>query len=354
MTTDRVVTEENGTPGPSGDILLDVRGVTKDFLIGRGRSKASLRAVSSVDLQIARGETVAVVGESGCGKSTLGRLVTGLLPPTAGSIHLLGKDLGSMNERQLRRARREVQLVFQDPLGSLDPRMTVERTVSEPLRVHKVESDPAELRKRVAALLERCGLPASVMDRYPRMLSGGQQQRVGIARALALEPRLIVCDEPVSALDVSVQAQILNLLLELQRDLGLSYLFISHDLGVVRNIADRVAVMYLGRVVERAPTAELFAEQGHPYTRALFESAPRARIGQDADSMRILPGEVPSPINPPSGCVFHPRCPLARALAGPDGSLPLDCVSDVPPIQEAAAGRSVACWHASSATAGLD
>jgi oligopeptide/dipeptide ABC transporter ATP-binding protein len=248
-----------------------------------------------------------------------------------------------MNGRQLRRARRDVQLVFQDPLGSLDPRMTVESIVSEPLRVHKVEGSRETLRRRVAGLLERCGLTAGVMERYPRMLSGGQQQRVGIARALALEPRLIVCDEPVSALDVSVQAQILNLLLDLQRDLGLSYLFISHDLGVVRNIADRVAVMYLGRVVEQAATAEIFAQQRHPYTKSLFDSAPRARVSH-GETVRVLTGEVPSPLDPPSGCVFHPRCPKARALAGPDGALPQDCREQSPPLA-ADGDRGFACWH---------
>lgn len=330
--------------GPTGEVLLDVRGATKDFPVGRGRRQATLRAVRSVDLQVRRGETVAVVGESGCGKTTLGRMVTGLIRPTQGSIRLLGEDIGGMNGRQLRRVRRHVQLIFQDPLGSLDPRMTVGRIVSEPLRVHRVETDRAALDRRVGDLLERCGLPASVMRRYPRMLSGGQQQRVGIARALALEPRLIVCDEPVSALDVSIQAQIINLLMDLQRDLGLSYLFISHDLGVVRNIAERVAVMYLGAVVEEAATEQLFGNQQHPYTRALFESAPRATIEQEAVSAPVVIGEVPSPLNPPSGCVFHPRCPRAQALAGPDGRPPRDCREDVP-VLDGPGGHRFACWH---------
>jgi oligopeptide/dipeptide ABC transporter ATP-binding protein len=328
----------------AAEVLLDVRAATKDFSIGRGRVHSTLRAVSAVDLQVRRGETLAVVGESGCGKSTLGKMVTGLIRPTAGSIHLLGEDIGGMSERRLRRVRRHVQLVFQDPLGSLDPRMTVARIVAEPLRVHKVETDGAALRRRVGDLLERCGLTAGVMDRYPRMLSGGQQQRVGIARALALEPRLIVCDEPVSALDVSVQAQIINLLQDLQRDLGLSYLFISHDLGVVRNIADRVAVMYLGSVVEQASTAEIFEHQRHPYTKALFDSAPRARIGEEQDAGQVLRGEVPSPLHPPTGCVFHPRCPRAQALAGPDGIVPDDCSEDIP-VLGGPDDHVFACWH---------
>jgi oligopeptide transport system ATP-binding protein len=314
--------------------LLQVRGLRKWFPVRAGlfgRPRAYLRAVDDVSFDIQAGETFALVGESGCGKTTVGRSVLRLLEPTAGEVRFGGRDVGALRGRELRSLRREMQIVFQDPYASLNPRLPVGRIVGEALEVHGVASG-GELDDRVAALLERVGLSASYRTRYPHEFSGGQRQRIGIARALALQPRFIVCDEAVSALDVSIQAQILNLLRDLQQEFSLTYLFISHDLNVVEHVADRVAVMYLGRIVENAPAAELFESPLHPYTRALLAANPvpdpDARPGPIS-----LEGEVPSPLAPPTGCPFHPRCPRIFA----------PCAEIEPRTVAVGAGREVAC-----------
>jgi oligopeptide/dipeptide ABC transporter ATP-binding protein len=322
-----------GSAHPSG-VLLRAEGLVKHFPVRRGlfgRDAGAVRAVDGVSLAIRRGETLGLVGESGSGKSTTGRLLLRLVPATAGRVEFDGHAVFDLDARALRALRREMQIIFQDPYSSLNPRMTVGAAIEEPIRVHGV-AKKAEARERVAALLTRVGLAPDHAARYPHEFSGGQRQRVGIARALALGPRFVVCDEPVSALDVSVQAQILNLLADLQCDLGLTYLFIAHDLAVVRRIADRVAVMYLGKVVEEAETEALFRSPLHPYTRALLSAIPvpdpktrRERI--------ILPGDPPDPAAPPPGCPFHPRCPEAVP----------ECRSEVPPLREAQPGHRVSC-----------
>jgi len=293
--------------------LLEVRDLRKYFPVRSGllrRQTGAVRALDGVSLDLAAGETLGVVGESGCGKTTLGRLVLRLIEPTSGTIRFGGDDLLALDGEPLRRKRRAMQLIFQDPFGSLNPRMRVGAIVGEGLAVHGLARG-AELRARVIRVLERVGLRADVCDRYPHEFSGGQRQRIGIARALAVEPRLIVADEPVSALDVSIQAQIVNLLQDLQDDLGVAYLFIAHDLRVVEHISHRVAIMYLGRIVEAADSRELYANPRHPYTRALLSAIPE--LDPNARRERIvLRGEVPSPIHPPSGCAFHPRCAFAE------------------------------------------
>jgi oligopeptide/dipeptide ABC transporter ATP-binding protein len=293
--------------------LLRVRDLRKDFAGGRGlrRRPVPVRAVDGVSFDLAAAETLGIVGESGSGKTTLGRLVLRLLEPTGGSIEFDGEDLLALDAAALRRRRRAMQLVFQDPFGALDPRQRVGDIIGEGLVIHRLAAGAAR-RERVADLLARVGLSADAADRYPHQFSGGQRQRIGIARALALEPRLIVADEPVSALDVSVQAQIVNLLQDLQAALGVAYLFIAHDLRVVEHVAARVAIMYLGRIVELAPTGVLYAAPHHPYTRALLSAVPSTDPG--ARRSRIaLPGEPPSPLAPPPGCPFHPRCAHAEA-----------------------------------------
>jgi oligopeptide/dipeptide ABC transporter ATP-binding protein len=293
--------------------LLRVRDLGKEFPVGGGlrRAPAAVRAVDGVSFDLAAGETLGIVGESGCGKTTLGRLVLRLLEPTTGRIAFDGEDLLALDAAALRRRRRAMQIVFQDPFGALDPRQRVGDIIAEGLVVHRVAA-ARERRERVAGLLARVGLPAEAADRYPHQFSGGQRQRIGIARALALEPRLIVADEPVSALDVSVQAQIVNLLQDLQVALGVAYLFIAHDLRVVEHVADRVAIMYLGRIVEIADTAALYAAARHPYTRALLSAIPSADPAGRRERI-LLPGEPPSPLTPPAGCPFHPRCAHAEA-----------------------------------------
>src|SRR6266566_5644796 len=295
--------------------LLEVRNVVKHFTVGGGMfggPRGIVRAVDGVSFALHRGETLGLVGESGCGKTTTGRCILQLERATSGSVMFEGRDLTTLDETELRPVRRKIQVIFQDPYSSLNPRMTVGQIIGEPLSVYKLVKNAKEETVRVEELLTQVGLFPYMAERYPHELSGGQRQRVGIARALALEPTFIVCDEPVSALDVSIQGQIINLLEDLQERLGLSYLFIAHDLAVVRHISDRVAVMYLGRVVELADRDELYAAPKHPYTKALLDAAPVQDPELEARRERVvLGGEVPSALNPPSGCVFHPRCPIA-------------------------------------------
>jgi peptide/nickel transport system ATP-binding protein len=318
--TETPTVQSAGDRDPENEALLEVTDLKKYFeqsdsfidrIIG---GSGEVKAVDGVDLTLHAGETLAVVGESGCGKSTLGQTMLNLHQPTDGSIRYKGDDLAGMSEREMRPYRRDLQMIFQDPLASLNPRQKVGQILKAPMEVHGIGESDAERTDRVESLLERVGLKPGHADRYPHQFSGGQQQRIGIARALSLEPELIIADEPVSALDVSVQAQILNLLNELQEDLGLALLFIAHDLSVVRHIADRIAVMYLGTIVETAPVDELFENPRHPYTKSLLSAVPR--ISADDRTERIvLEGTVPSPLDPPSGCRFHTRCP---AVIPPD------------------------------------
>ena len=308
MTETEQVTEDTGD-----DIVLEVRDVKKHFPLTRGivfkRTVGHVQAVDGVTLQLERGETLGVVGESGCGKSTFGRLLMGLERPTAGSIKLLGEEMAGLDARGLRRMRRNIQIVLQDPYSSLDPRMTVGDIVGEPYDVHTDVVPKQDRRKAVQDLLDVVGLNPEHINRYPHQFSGGQRQRIGIARALALRPKILVCDEPVSALDVSVQAQVVNLLERLQDELGLSYVFIAHDLSVVRHISDRIAVMYLGKVVEIGDEMEIYEHPTHPYTQALLSAVPvpDPRLRGHRDHI-VLEGDVPSPANPPSGCRFRTRC----------------------------------------------
>ncbi|MGV8950882.1 MAG: ABC transporter ATP-binding protein [Cypionkella sp.] len=295
--------------------LLWVENLSKDFVAEHslfGRTLKTVRAVDDVSLHIERGETLALVGESGCGKSTLGRLIMRLIEPTSGAVMLGDDTITGLSEKRLMPLRRRVQLVFQDPFASLNPRMTVGQTIGEPLMLHNIVPEAARA-DRVRELLTSVGLSPQHMDRYPHEFSGGQRQRIVIARALASEPELIICDEPVSALDVSIRSQVLNLLADLQREFGFSYLFISHDLSVVRHIADRVAVMYLGRIVEIGDTEAVFRTPRHPYTRALIASIPQPSPA-NRETMQPLEGDMPSPLNPPSGCHFHTRCPFVQDL----------------------------------------
>jgi oligopeptide transport system ATP-binding protein len=300
---------------------------------GFGRGHAELRAVDGVTLDVMPGETLGLVGESGCGKSTLGRLLLRLYQPTSGRIYFEDMEITTLSQSELRPFRRKMQIVFQDPYSSLNPRMTVRAALSEALRVHGIVGSASEEKQRVAALLERVGLRPEHMRRYPHEFSGGQRQRIGIARALAVSPRFIVADEPVSALDVSIRAQIVNLLSDLQAELGLSYLFIAHDLQVVEHVSRRVAVMYLGRVVELAGAGQIYEDPRHPYTRALLSAAPVP--DPDAHKRRlILQGDVPSPLDPPSGCPFHPRCPIAEKGL---------CDREVPLLRALEQGHEAAC-----------
>ncbi len=314
--------------------LVIVRDLVKYFPVRKGvfsRISGAVRAVDGVSFAIPRGKTLSIVGESGSGKTTTGRLVLRLIEPTSGNVAFDGADVTRLERRGLRTLRKRMQLIFQDPYGSLNPRMTVYSVLAEALAAHSIV--PREMRRdRVAELLERVGLSAEAADRYPHEFSGGQRQRIGIARALAVEPDLIVADEPVSALDVSIQAQILNLMADLQTQLGLTYLFISHNLSVVRHISDHVAVMYLGRLVETAPVEELFARPVHPYTTALLAAAPTPTTGPRI-SRPVAKGDIPSPLHPPTGCHFHPRCPDCIEI----------CRNVSPSIVEVAPGHSATC-----------
>ncbi len=323
--------------------LLEVDGLEVTFDVPRPGGwpwtpPRHLRAVAGVSFRLGAGETLGIVGESGSGKSTLARAVVGTLPASGGRVLWLGQDLVGMAPGPRRKLRRDVQMIFQDPLAALNPRMTVGEIIAEPLRTHAPDLPRAEVRKRVAALMERVGLLPNLASRYPHEFSGGQCQRIGIARALIVEPKLVVCDEPVSALDVSVQAQVVNLLADLKRDLGLAMIFIAHDLSVVRHISDRILVMYLGRVMEFGPAPELVAAPAHPYTRALIASVPIPDpVAERARHRPILEGELPSPLRPPSGCVFRTRCPIARPA----------CAGDAPPMVAIAPGHRAACpYHA--------
>ncbi len=294
--------------------FLKVEELTVHFPASRGplRRAGVLRAVDGVSLQVERGAALGLVGESGCGKSTLGRAILRLIPANGGRVMLDGVDLLSLRGADLRRMRRRMQIVFQDPAAAMNPRMNVAEIVGEPLLIHGAAPGRSARRRRVAELLERVGLPADAMTRYPHEFSGGQRQRIVIARALALEPDLLVCDEPIASLDVSIQAQILNLLADLRDDLGLAYLFIAHDLAVVESFCDEVAVMYLGRIVEQAPAEELYANPRHPYTQALLAAVPAPDPTVARRELNVLEDDLPSPLDPPGGCAFHPRCPFAE------------------------------------------
>jgi oligopeptide/dipeptide ABC transporter ATP-binding protein len=307
-----------------------------------GEPLIEVHAVEDVTLSVRRGETLGIVGESGCGKSTTARLMLKLLEPTAGRIRFDGRDITNLTPRQMRPVRREMQMVFQDPYSSLNPRQTVGQIIGQPFSIHKSEGNT---KTRVRELMDRCGMNPEHYNRYPHEFSGGQRQRIGVARALALRPKLIICDEPVSALDVSIQAQILNLLESLQSEFDLTYVFISHDLSVIRQISDRIAVMYLGRVVELSESETLYESPRHPYTASLLSAVPRTNVGRRARI--VLSGDVPSPVAPPSGCAFHPRCPKARLMTNGQG-VPDDCRDDLPKLEgggEGTAGHAVACWH---------
>ena len=314
--------------------LLEIRDLKKYFPVGEGlfsRGKGAVKAVDGVNLSIEEGETLGLVGESGCGKSTLGRTILRLIEPTGGEINFLGKNLLSMSQRELRDTRREMQIIFQDPYASLNPRMRVGDIVGEGLEIHKLAKGKAK-RERVMELLHQVGLREDHFDRYPHEFSGGQRQRIGIARALAVSPKFIVCDEPVSSLDVSIQAQIINLLQELQEKMHLTYLFISHDLRVVEHISHRVAIMYLGKVVEIAKSDTIYRDAKHPYTRALLSAVPIPDMNTKKERV-VLEGDVPSPVNPPSGCTFHPRCAYREAV----------CSQTEPALEFSADGHGVSC-----------
>ena len=319
--------------------LLEVRNLKVHFPVKHGvfsRAKAHVKAVDDVSFAIGPGETLGLVGESGCGKTTLGRAIVKLVEPTSGSVLFEGEDIARLSGRELRTRRRKFQMIFQDPYGSLNPRMTVGQIIGEAIDIHHLAADAAARQQRILELLKAVGLDPAYAQRYPHEFSGGQRQRIGIARALAVEPQLIVCDEPVSALDVSVQAQIINLLRDLQQQRGIAYLFIAHDLAVVEHISQRVMVMYLGKIVELADARAIISAPKHPYTQALISAVPVVDPGSKRQRI-VLPGDVPSPIHPPSGCPFHPRCPIAE--------LPR-CSTDVPGLREITPGHWAACHFA--------
>ncbi len=344
---------EAATPAPAAagpkvraEPLVEVEHLTKRFPVQRGvfqRTVGHVHAVEDVTFTVYRGETLGLVGESGCGKSTTARLVLKLLEATGGTIKFDGRDITKLSWRRVRPLRREMQMVFQDPYSSLNPRQTVGQIIGAPFAIHHTEGST---KRKVEDLMQRVGLNPEHYNRYPHEFSGGQRQRIGVARALALSPKLIVCDEPVSALDVSIQAQILNLLLGLQRDFDLTYLFISHDLGVIRHVSDRIAVMYLGRIVEMGAADEVYRDPRHPYTAALLSAVPKGHGDGDVRRDRIvLAGDVPSPVDPPSGCAFHPRCPKARLVSGSPGEVPESCRSEIPLLARVGRDHDAACWY---------
>lgn len=315
--------------------LLSVQSLKVWFPVKKGifgREKRYVRAVDDVSFEIAAGETLGLVGESGCGKTTLSRAILRLINPTAGRILFNDIDLATLNGSELRKRRREIQMIFQDPYRSLNPRMNVETIVGEALDIHRIAPTQQARRSRILQLLEQVGLDASHLSRYPHEFSGGQRQRIGIARALAVEPNLIVCDEPVSALDVSVQAQIINLLQDLQKAKKIAYLFVAHDLAVVEHISDRIMVMYLGKVMEIGPAAQVCREPRHPYTKALIAAVPSIKLS-GKNKTELLQGDLPSPINPPTGCPFHPRCPIAVEK----------CKNQIPPLRNLDTRVAAAC-----------
>jgi peptide/nickel transport system ATP-binding protein/oligopeptide transport system ATP-binding protein len=322
---------------PSGEPLVEVRNLVKHFPITRGvliqRKVGAVQAVDGVSFDVKRGETLGIVGETGCGKSTTARLIMRLLEPTSGEVRFDGQEITQLKGSRLKAVRREVQMIFQDPYSSLNPRKTVGATIAQPFAIHGLAEGKGERKRAVQELMEMVGLNPEHYNRYPHEFSGGQRQRIGVARALALKPKLLIADEPVSALDVSIQAQVLNLLLEMQRALGLTLIFIAHDLSVVRHMCDRVAVMYLGRVVEIGPGEKLYDFPRHPYTGALLSAVPVADPELRRDERALLSGDVPSPANPPKACRFHTRCPKAQEL----------CSIEDPPLEGKGSGTDVAC-----------
>ena len=343
-----MTTSAHPAPAPAepaaGAPLVEAVDLVKEFPITQGvifqHQIGAVHAVDRVSFSIREGETLGLVGESGCGKLTTARLVTRLLEPTAGTIRYDGRDISHLRSGALRPLRREMQMIFQDPYASLNPRHSVGQIIGAPFAIHNI---PGDRREMVQQLMERVGLNPEHYNRYPHEFSGGQRQRIGVARAIALNPRLIVADEPVSALDVSIQAQILNLLKDLQDERNLTYLFISHDLGVVRHVSDRIAVMYLGHIVELAGSDTLYDDPRHPYTAALLSAVPKGHEGA-ARNRVVLTGDVPSPADPPPGCPFHPRCPKARSVAGGEG-VPERCRTERPPLVEMKPGHTAACWY---------
>ncbi len=338
MTTMPDTQAAGSAPGADSDIILDVRDLKMHFPVTSGiilqRTVAQIKAVDGITFQVKRGETFGLVGESGCGKTTTGRCILQLYKPTSGQIFFDGEELSTLSNRQMRAKRREMQVIFQDPYSSLNPRMTAGNIIGEPLIVHGLVENKTEYRERVGELLQNVGLNPYMADRFPHEFSGGQRQRIGVARALSVSPKFIVADEPVSALDVSIQAQIINLLEELQEQFGLTFLFIAHDLSVVRHISDRVGVMYLGHLVELADRNEIYVNPLHPYTKALLSAVPIPDPVLDSQRERVLlTGEVPSPLNPPPGCVFHPRCPIAID----------DCNQNTPELREVEPNHWASC-----------
>ncbi len=336
------------SPAPASGTLVEVRDLVKRFPIKGGvlqRTIAQVQAVDGLNFDIRHGETLGLVGESGCGKTTVARLILRLLEPTSGTIRFDGQDITRLRGRALKPFRRRMQIVFQDPFASLDPRAPIGDSIGDGLRIHSIGT-PAERRAKVAKIMDMVGLQPYHARRYPHEFSGGQRQRIGIARALVLEPDLVVCDEPVSALDVSIQAQVLNLLKSLQRELGLTYVFVAHNMSVVEHISDRVAVMYLGKIVEVAGREEIYRDPEHPYTQALMSAIPIPEPGARRTRV-ILRGDVPSPVNPPPGCHFHPRCQLRAELGGP-----AICAEQEPPLVELATDHSCACHFRGSGAVG--
>lgn len=317
-------------------VLLETKDLTKEFKTKSGawgKNKATVHAVTDVNLHVYEGETLGVVGESGCGKSTLGRLMLRLLDATRGEVFFDGTELNALKEEELRHMRKQMQMVFQDPFASLNPRLKIKEIIAEPMVTHNMYTGKGEMEDRIADLLKKTGIRPEFMNRYPHQFSGGQRQRVSIARALALNPRLVICDEPVSALDVSIQSQILNLLGDLQAEMNLTYVFISHDLSVVRYLSDRVCVMFLGKVCELGITRDIYARPLHPYTQFLLEAVPIPDPEKKKEAKNMLSGEIPSPVNPPSGCYFRTRCPYATER----------CAQETPVLREVEPDRFVAC-----------